>query len=132
MGLIRVPTLSGAGWVEDLSARATRLFEYFLVSEDIQTEFYKGNIASFADLMKKYGNKPATMADETETVLLHYFRRSFEQVDVNVTYNDIQEKPGQYNLDIDLTIREDDALYGLGALLELSGGELLGSRMKRY
>lgn len=127
-----IPTLSNVGWVEDMSAKATRLFEYFLSSEDDQSNFYRGNIASFPSLVNKYGNKPQELASNVETVLLHYFRRSFEQVDVTVTHTATDtDNTDLYSLDIDLTIHEDEQLHSLGALLELSGGELIGKKLKR-
>lgn len=128
----KIPTFTGSGWIEDISAAALKMFEYFLHSEDDQTTLYRGNIASFPDIVKKYGNSPREMAIETETVLLHYFRRSFEQVNVQVKWDDIPDRPGFFNITIDLTIREKGSFYSLGSLLELSGGELTGVKMTKH
>lgn len=40
--MTRLPTLTTAGWVDDVVTMSAKLIDYFLVSEHSQTQLYRG------------------------------------------------------------------------------------------
>lgn len=115
---IRVPSLSPSGWTEDIAVRADKLLGYFLVSEESQSNMYRGEIASLPAIVKKNNSNKVGLRDEVEKRLGDMLERYFERatVEVNVTENNQEGKYG-WNIEITANMVEGGVTYSLGRLV---------------
>jgi hypothetical protein len=121
----KLPTLTTAGWIEDLVSVSTSLMDYFLVSEESQTQFYPGEVASLPFLVQQYGSDPDTLVSRGRDVLQRYFSRYFDMASVEVTSDNDSGVAGQYNINIDVTVVKDGTTHRLGRLIELGDSKIL-------
>lgn len=123
--MAKLPTLTTAGWIEDLITVSTTMMDYFLVSEDSQTQFYPGEVASLPFLVQQYGSDPDALANRCRDVLQRYFSRYFDMASVEVTTDDSSGVPGRYNINIDVTVIKDGKTHRLGRLIELGDSKII-------
>lgn len=123
--MAKLPTLTTAGWIEDLVSVSTNLMDYFLVSEDSQTQFYPGEVSSLPFLVQQHGSDPASLVDRARDVLQRYFSRYFDMTSVEVTTDDKSGSRGRYNLTIDVTIVKNGTTHRLGRLIEVGDSKII-------
>lgn len=123
--MAKLPTLTTAGWIDDLVSVSTSLMDYFLVSEDSQSQFYPGEVASLPFLVQQHGSDPDTLANRARDVLQRYFSRYFEMASVEVTTDDQSGTAGRYNVSIDVTVVKDGVSHRLGRLIELGDSKII-------
>ena len=123
--MAKLPTLTTAGWIEDLVSVSTSLMDYFLVSEDSQSQFYPGEVSSLPFLVQQYGSDPDELANRARDVLQRYFSRYFEMTSVEVTTDSKSGTVGRYNVNIDVTVVKDGVTHRLGRLIELGDSKII-------
>jgi hypothetical protein len=121
----KLPTLTTAGWIEDLVSVSTSLMDYFLVSEESQTQFYPGEVASLPFLVQQYGSDPDALVSRGRDVLQRYFSRYFEMASVEITSDEQSDSPGRYNINIDVTVVREGKTHRLGRLIELGDSKII-------
>ena len=121
----KLPTLTTAGWIEDLVSVSTSLMDYFLVSEESQTQFYPGEVASLPFLVQQYGSDPDALVSRGRDVLQRYFSRYFEMASVEITSDEQSDSPGRYNISIDVTVVREGKTHRLGRLIELGDSKII-------
>lgn len=125
-----LPTLTTAGWMNDIINKSTKLMDYFLASEHSQSNAYHGRITSFPKLVQQYGHNPERMSEQTRDALQAYYARYFENVIVSVDADRLDDDSGQYNLSIDVALSQDDKSYSLGKLIALGNSKILDIKTK--
>lgn len=123
----KVPTLTTAGWVDDLATKAITLIEYFIISQKSQTRFYKGYISSLPALVQAHGHSPQELAENTREKLHALLSRYFEEalVDVRATHTDAVT--GRYNIEIDATVIDNGKSHSLGRLIEVGDSKIINA-----
>jgi hypothetical protein len=130
--MTRLPTLTTAGWVDDVVTMSAKLIDYFLVSEHSQTQLYRGNITSMTYLVQRYGSEPSALADHTRSQLYNYLSHYFDEVQVNTDADNLDSANGRYNLRIDVMLTKDGQQHSLGRLLEIGDSRILGVTDSAY
>lgn len=123
--MTKLPTLTTAGWIDDLVSVSTSLMDYFLVSEESQTQFYPGEVASLPFLVQQHGSDPETLVSRGRDVLQRYFSRYFDMASVEMTTDNNSGSSGRYNINIDVTIVKDGKTHRLGRLIELGDSKII-------
>lgn len=123
--MTRLPTLSTAGWVDDVVTMGAKLVDYFLVSEHSQSQLYRGDITSMTYLVQQYGSEPDALADHTRSQLYNYLNRYFDEVQINTDADNLDSATGRYNLRIDAMLTKDGKQHSLGRLLEIGESRIL-------
>jgi hypothetical protein len=109
---IKVPTLTAAGWVENIGPKTDQLIAYFLSSQYSQSNLYRRNITSLDHILAKYGEDPLTVRQEVTTALEKYLERFFDAVSVIATTKD--DDGGRYRLLLDIDVVENGKTYSVG------------------
>lgn len=123
--MAKLPTLTTAGWIDDLVSVSTSLMDYFLVSEDSQSQFYPNEVASLPYLVQQHGSEPASLTARARDVLQRYFSRYFDMASVEVTSDNVNKSRGRYNINIDVTIVKDGVSHRLGRLIEVGDSKII-------
>ena len=123
--MAKLPTLTTAGWIDDLVSVSTSLMDYFLVSENSQSQFYPGEVSSLPFLVQQHGSEPASLTSRTRDVLQRYFSRYFDMASVEVTSDNANKSLGRYNINIDVTIVKGSVSHRLGRLIEIGDSKII-------
>lgn len=121
----RLPTLTTAGWVNDLVTVSTSMMDYFLVSEHSQTQFYPGNVSSLPYLIQQHGSEPDRLADRARDVLQQYFSRYFDATTSDVVATRLNGNNGRYDLTIDVAVMKNGKQHRLGRLIEVGDSKII-------
>lgn len=108
----KVPTLTAAGLVTDISAKLDTLLAYFLVSEKSQTALYGESVTSLNWLVATYGNDPNDLTINTRSALTAYFNRYFDTANIQVRTTNLEN--ARYTLEMDINVIEDGTTYSAG------------------
>ena len=119
-----IPTLTTAGWINDTPSMASKLMDYFVASDYSQSQLYRGNVASLAYLVQKYGDTPPLLADSVRETLRPYFAKHVDEIMISVATNDI-DGTGEYNLSIDVSLTTNGTSHSLGKLIQISESEII-------
>lgn len=126
MAMKPVPTLTAAGWVNDIRDKCDRLMTYFFYSDYSQSNFYLGNITSLPDIINRYGNDKSAITFETEKAMKVYLLRYFDQVEctakVIIPEN---EEDNRMELQVSLEVVENGVKYDLFKLLKIVNSKLV-------
>lgn len=121
-----VPTLSSDGWLNTVGEKADRLIGYFYYSDASQSNTFKGNITSFPNIIKEYGNDPTQLKSELNEKVQQYLSRYFNEVlvEINVV---IPENKADNRMDVSMSviIKEDGKVYNLSKVLELANNKIV-------
>ena len=113
-------TLSSDGWVIDGGIILNRLFAYFHIMDPSQTVLYKNNIASYSELVKKYGNEPDELANNIESSFGDMVRKYFDNVNLTVNH-DHDSMATTYGIFIQCTVTDENGTYDLSKTIEIDG-----------
>lgn len=120
----RLPTLRTSGWLADITTLSMALMEYFISSDNSQSEFYFGHVSSLPYLVRQYGSNPSLLSSSVETTLRNYFSKYFDNVIASVSYNEPQDN-GRYNLNIDIMLTDGNTQHRLQRIIAVAESELL-------
>lgn len=121
----KLPTLTTAGWLEDVSSVATTLMDYFLTSEHSQSNFYPKHISSLPYLVQQFGSNPTQLADAVQSKLRILYSRYMDEVTVRVSNTAADSETGQYNLNIDIIMSKDGKRSSLGRSVAISESKVM-------
>ena len=79
-----IPVLGSAGFATDMTIKADEAMANFYISQNSQSDMYRGAIASLGGIIAKLGNNPVDLPTEIQRVLSGYLQRQFEYVDLTV------------------------------------------------
>jgi len=113
-----VPTLSAAGWVKDVPTKCDFLISHFYASEEAQTFFYQGNVASLPALLAKYQHDPLSLGTQIQTVMHRYLARHFDSADVDCSCTD---DSGKVYIKLSATVVQDGEKYSFCKQFETTG-----------
>lgn len=118
--IIPVPTLSLDGWVKDSLTKADYLMAHFFESEQSQTAFYTGQVASLQGIIQANGNDMSKTADAIRETLTEYFSRYFPRVQCGCSYRADPPNSSSYVMEIDLSFADvDGKQYGIERVFTL-------------
>lgn len=129
--MVKVPTLTSAGWVSDIVTKATSLMDYFLTSEESQSQLFRGNISSLPYLVQQHGNEPYRLEERTQSTLTRYLSKYFEEAQVRVSADNLESEDGRYNLTIDITLTDAGRQHSFGSLIEVGESRILNVTNKQ-
>lgn len=110
-----VPSLTANGWLNALPERADALMAYYILNEYSQSYIYYGQITSLTYHIQQYGQAPDLLEDQVHRDLSGYFRRYFDDVELEVTTKiPDSEDPHRLNLTINAIIIDNGKRYSLG------------------
>lgn len=120
-----LPTLSQEGWVQSTAEQADYLLSHFFTSLYSQTYLYNSNVSSFQWIIQNSQGDMEKTKSKLTSVLTAYYGRYFDNVEVNVTHEQIPEESSQVNLTIyvyfiDKTGKE----FVLGKTLEMLNSKI--------
>lgn len=119
-----LPTLTSSGWVHNPNRQLAILFDYFLTTEDSQSNMFSDNIVSFQSYIQKYQHDPALLTGMLESALTNVLGNYFETSSVTVGYSQPDDR-GKYGITIDATVSYKGDIYSLGRSVELVGSTVL-------
>ncbi len=109
MADVLVPTLSGRGWLTQTREKADQILSWFFVSDQSQSELFRGNVTSLAYLVHQYGHDKSLLTSQVESALSTYFRRYLPNtlVQVQSSFLNTEIQDGPYRLSI-LLLGQDE------------------------
>lgn len=119
----QLPTLTPAGWVNDITMMSSRTMDYFIASDYSQSYFYPGEVSSLPYLIRVYGHEPMELRREVQVVLMRYFMRYFDDAQVEVNVKDNID--GRYNLLIDATLVQGEKVLSLGRAISIVDSKII-------
>lgn len=119
----QLPTLTPAGWVNDITTMSTRAMDYFISSDYSQSHFYPGAISSLPYLIRVYGHEPTGLRREVQVTLMRYFMRYFDDAQVEVAVKDNID--GRYELTIDATLVQGERTLSLGRAISVVDSKII-------
>lgn len=122
--MTKIPTLTSAGWIGDISTQAIQMMAWFRASEHSQTTLYPNEIASLPYLQREYGHDPALLSSNINNTLKVYFKSVFNEVNVNTKYSELNQD-GEYTVQMDVVIFHEGKQYSLGRLLTANTNEII-------
>lgn len=98
-----IPVLGKAGFVTDLAIKADEALSNFYLTQQSQSDSFRGGLVSLAALLQKYGNNERILVEETTNLLQPYFDRQFDACNLKV----VATLTGpNINLQIDAILRD--------------------------
>jgi len=121
-----LPTLTENHWLEDSLKKLDMLFSHFLVSTYSQTYVYDKQISSLSWLLEQYGSDSTDFATELKITLERYIGRYYKSVDVVSQSKESEERPGRYEVIVDINVIDDnDNEYNIGRVLLVEKSTLI-------
>ena len=106
-----VPSLSASGWVTEVGEKADKLFAYFFLSEYLQSNSYKGSVASLPHLIKKYGHDELQLVSMIRETLSRLFEAYFDKVEVDVHVK--PENESTFGIVVSSMVEQDGVPYNI-------------------
>lgn len=117
-----IPSLSEDGWVFSSKKQADYLMAYFLASDYSQSYIHKNQVSSFGWMISKYGNQPAQLISQMESVLRTLFNRYFNNVEVEVSDSTNPEEPSKFILSIFVQFQlADGSVENIARITQING-----------
>lgn len=79
-----IPVLGSAGFASDLFIKADEAMTNFYLSQENQSDIYRGSIVSLGALIAKWGNSVVDLEREVRMIFGDYLERQFDQSDLTV------------------------------------------------
>jgi hypothetical protein len=98
-----VPVLDSNGWVTDLPIKADEALCNIYITLRSQSDAYRGQLVSLADMIRQFGNNPRALVDKVQETLQGYFDRQFEEANLKVSAS---ENGPSIDLQIDAILRD--------------------------
>lgn len=95
-----LPTLTPEGWVQSTAEQADYLLSHFFTSLYSQTHLYSKNVASFQWIIQDSQGDMGKTSSKLKSVLSLYFSRYFDNVDVQISYEQLPVDTSQVNITI--------------------------------
>ena len=79
-----IPVLDPNGFVSDLIIKVDQAMSNFYITLRSQTDSYRGNLVSLADLIREFGDNPRQLKEQATIILQGYFDRQFDEATLNI------------------------------------------------
>lgn len=106
-----IPTLSAAGWVDDIAEKMALLFAHALVADYSQSNLYSGSVTSLQHIAANHPDSPEEHATALQGKLRDYYRRYFDTVEVDVTITD--DDTTRYTMELVINVTDNGTVYSL-------------------
>lgn len=121
-----LPTLSSSGFVSGIAEKADRLMSYYFVSEDSQSNLYRGQITSLPKQIQLLGNDEQALTSRITTELERLLGSYFDGVEVNVTTAiPNTQDPNRINVTVSATVAENGQQYSLAKLINVVNSRIV-------
>ena len=100
--------LSDLGWTDDPERIVDKLFSYFLASHYSQSNMFLGHIASLPYLIYEYQNNMDQLVFNIEDTLRKMYGRYFDNVEVSVSVNTINDSNTEMTISILVSLPDRD------------------------
>ncbi len=121
--MAKLPTLTPAGWVSDVTTMSTRLMDYFVSSDYSQSTVYMDEISSLPYLVRVNGNDPIALKREAQATLTRYLMRYFEDVNVITSVKE-SDVDARYELILDINITHEGRNLSLGRVINVADSRI--------
>lgn len=126
MAKTKVPSLSSAGWLGEVSDKADKLMAYYLTTDYSQTHLYPKQVVSLAYHIAEYSNNYLDLEVRVRIDLEQYFKRYFDDVEIIVSVSAYDpEEPSLLNLTLDVVVVQDGVSYSLGREIGTKNGSII-------
>jgi len=120
-----LPTLSPEGWVQSTAEQADYLISHFFTSLYSQTHIYPKNVSSFQWVIQDAQGDMEKTSSTLKSVLSLYFGRYFDNVDVQVTYEQLPVDTSQVNVTLYVSFTDKSGKdFILGKTIELLNSKI--------
>ncbi len=114
-----IPTLSLAGFVQDMPTKIDRMLAYYLTSDYSQSNVFKGRILSLQKHVQAYQHDLRTLTTKVREDLEGYFGAVCDAQTISVSAETPNpDDPNRINLSISAMLYKDGKGYSLGKLIE--------------
>jgi len=121
-----LPTLSSSGFVSGIAEKADRLMSYYFVSEDSQSNLYRGQITSLPKQIQLLGNDEQALTSRITKELERLLGSYFDGVEVNVTTAiPNTQDPNRINVTVSATVAENGQQYSLAKLINVVNSRIV-------
>lgn len=121
-----VASLSSDGWIADIARKTDRLLSYFFVSQQSQSNSYRGRIASLPALIQQYGSNPLELKTNMRLTLIRLLSPYYDSVDVNVDVEtENTQTAGRMDVTVTITLSQNGQTYQAANLLQLLNSKLV-------
>lgn len=123
-----VPSMSAAGWIDDIVEKTDTLFGYAYQAQQDQPSSYSTDaVTSLSWIFHKYGHDHIALCLQLQMRLETYFAPYYDsvQVDATVDNTEEQELKGHTNISLRITVKENGKEYSIGSLIETANNKVL-------
>ena len=122
------PSMSAAGWIEDIAEKTDTLFGYCYQAQKSQpSSFSEDAVCSLAWIFQEYGHDEISLCGQLQTRLEAYLKPYYDKVQVSaaVRNTEKQELEGKTNISLRVIVSENGKEYSLGSLIETADNKVL-------
>lgn len=98
-----IPVLDSNSFITDLPIKADEAMSNIYITQRSQTDAYRGQLVSLADMIKRFGSDPRQLKDHVQETLQSYFDRQFDECNLKVTAFEVGSS---IDLHIDAILRD--------------------------
>lgn len=114
-----IPSLSLAGFINDLPSMVDRMLSYYLTSEYSQSNLFNGRVLSLQKQMQAYQHDDNLLRSSVREELTEYFAGICDIPSVEVTTEfPNPEDPSRINLTVSVVVTKDGKSYSVGKMIE--------------
>lgn len=119
-----VPSLSNAGWLNEIQDKADKLLSYYLTTEYSQTHIYMDKVVSLAYHIAHYFKSPLDLRQKMTQDLEAYFGRYFEKCLVDIQIVEMEESNSRLDIQLEIFVTEDGKTYSVGKEVKSLNGKV--------
>lgn len=117
-----IPSLTSVGYITNKNLQMTKLFSYFLASDYLQSNVFKGEIKSLKYLLTR-SSRPDILRQDLETTLSALYEPYYDNVIVQVDQEDLPNNI--VNLSIGIKATYDGKDYFLYKEIKTKEGDMV-------
>lgn len=114
------------GWIGGNLGKIDNLLSCWLVSDYSQSQVFHGSIMSLPKMVAEYGHDPEVFVNSVQQKMIKWLSRSFDGVDVDLTYKYIEEfaEGGPYGVFFTFTAMANGTRINLTGDIEIADSKL--------
>jgi len=116
-----VPSLSEDGFISDLNLILKTLVKYFMVSESLQSNTYRGNIKSLKKLVMNYGTDPDNLQIQIKSELTEMLKDYFYSTSITCEAKFSDDSSVSSEIGLEIIARDANGVdYEYGNVVEIN------------
>lgn len=122
------PSMTAAGWIDDIVEKTDTLFGYAYQAQEAQPSSYSSDaVTSLAWIFHTYGDDHISLCMQLQMRLESYLGPYYDSVEVeaSVKNSEEQELNGHTNISLRITVKENGKDYSVGSLIETANNKVL-------